>query len=49
VPDDTLEAFKVVSEAPEPTKLVADNVLDELSHAKFGDCNIFVVPFPINN
>jgi hypothetical protein len=43
-----LEAFKEVKPAPEPIKLVADNVLDVLFHVKFGDCKIDVFVFPIN-
>ncbi len=41
----TLEAFKP---AQEPTKLVADNVLVVLIHAKFADFKMDVVPLPIN-
>ena len=38
VPNDTLDAFKPVKPEPEPTKLVADNVLLVLFHVKFADC-----------
>ena len=47
VPNDTLEAFKAVKPAPEPTKLVADKVFVVLFHDKFADCKIDVVPLPI--
>ena len=46
VPDVVFDAFNAVKPAPEPTKLVADNVLVVLFHAKFWDCKIDV-PFPI--
>ena len=49
VPDAILEAFKAVKPAPEPTKLVADKVLEVLFHDKFADCKIDVFVFPINS
>jgi hypothetical protein len=44
-----LKYLKKLKPALEPTKLVADNVLVVLFHAKFGDCKIDVALFPINN
>ncbi len=48
VPNDTLEAFKIVIAEPEPTKLDADKVFDVLSHVNFADCKMDGVVFPIN-
>ena len=42
------KAFNEVNEAPEPKKLVADNVFDTLFHVKFEDCNNALDPFPID-
>ena len=41
-------AFNADIPAPEPTKLVANKVLDVLFHVRFADCIIDVFVFPIN-
>ncbi len=48
VPDAIFDAFNAVIQAPAPTKLVADKVLDVLFHVKFADCKIDVASFPIH-